>query len=99
MKSVVEWGRPKKATRRKLCGVSGSMVMPSATQAMLLANQIFFSMTEEEGYRVESWAVTAARPRAVVWNKDRTFWVAVSVLDGVPRGAYAGIAERESLMD
>lgn len=96
MKCIVEWGRPKNATARKIVGISGSQLLANPKQAAHLAHQLFFSMTEERNYCESDFLLKGTMARKAVWSADRTFWVAVSVLDGVPRGAYAGIAEREA---
>jgi len=96
MKCIVEWGRPKNATARKIVGISSSLQLPNPKQAAQLAQRLFFTMTEERDKRDSDFLVKPTVPRLVAWSADRTFWVAVSVLDGVPRGAYAGIADREA---
>lgn len=99
MKAIVEWGYPKHATRRKICGISGQFIAGSPTQARMLASQLFHTMTEGKDYVLNNkgaWGVSAKEPRKVVWNSDNTVWVCVSLLDGVDRGPYAGIADREA---
>lgn len=99
MKAVVEWGYPKHATRRKICGISGQFVADNPTQARMLASQLFHTMTEGKQYVLDNkgaWGATKAEPRKVVWASDHTVWVCVSLLDGVSRGAYAGIADQEA---
>ena len=96
MKAIVEWGRPRFATHRRIVGTSGSYQVANRKQAAVLAKQLFFSLTEEQGHPEAEFLLTGRDKRKGVWNADRSFWVCVSLLDGVPRGAYAGIAEREA---
>jgi len=94
MKAIVEWGRPKQETARKICGLSGSYIVANAKQANILARQVFHP--NATGFEpVGDWRVTPENPRAVTWNADNTFWVAVSLLDGIPRGPYSGEADRD----
>ena len=96
MKAVVEWGRPKAACSKRPCGVSGEFPVTNAKQAVKLAVQLFHTLGEGRNPCSEGlWAVTPLEPRKVVWTKDHTAWVAVSLLDGVPRGAYGALADKE----
>lgn len=98
MKAIVEWGTPKAATESQICGISGHFVAANPTRARQLANQLVHTMTqgkESASAKQGILDVSKAEPRKVFWASDNTAWVAVSVLDGVPRGAYAGIADRE----
>ncbi|KVP65636.1 hypothetical protein WJ96_04515 [Burkholderia ubonensis] len=98
MKAVVEWGRPKAETQRQICGISGQFVATNPEQARMLASQLFHTMVEGKESVVNNkgaWGVSKDQPRKVVWASDNSAWVAVSVLDGVDRGPYAGIADRE----
>lgn len=93
MKAIVEWGRPKAATQRKICGISGQFIVPSAEQARMLASQLFHTFVEGKEHVVNNkgaWGVTRSEPRKVVWASDNSVWVSVSLLDGVMRGPYAG---------
>lgn len=98
MKVVVEWGKPKAACKNRPCGVSGSFVAMTKKQALLLAPQLFFTLTDgqESSTKKDAWAVSALEPRKVVWSKDRDVWVCVSLLDGVHRGSYAAYADKEA---
>lgn len=101
MKAVVEWGKPKSACPSRPCGVSGQFVVANPTQAMQLASQLFHTLVEGREHLPspqKAWAVSSAVPRKVVWAADRSAWVAVSMLDGVPRGAYAALADKEALL-
>ncbi|MBU9199879.1 hypothetical protein KTD31_00500 [Burkholderia multivorans] len=98
MKAVVEWGFPKAATERKICGISGEFVVANPTQGAKLAKQLFHTMLEgkESGrYILSDFTPSKQTPRKVIWAADNSAWVAVSVLDGVARGAYVGVAERD----
>lgn len=99
MKAIVEWGHPKAATRRKICGISGQFVVPNPEQGCQLAHQLFHTMVEGLSdsfmHNTSSWRVSKTKPRKVVWSEDNTVWVAVSLLDGVARGPYAGVADRD----
>jgi hypothetical protein len=98
MKAIVEWGIPKTATTRKICGISGQAPALSPRQASKLASQLFHTMTEGAGFVADvkaAWGVSKSEPRKIVWSQDNTVWVAVSLLDDVARGAYAGVADRE----
>lgn len=100
MKAVVEWGRPKLATKRKIVGTSGQFTASNPSQARMLASQLFHTMVEGAESVVNNkgaWGVSASEPRKVVWASDNSVWVSVSLLDGVARGAYAGIADAEAL--
>jgi beta-glucosidase/6-phospho-beta-glucosidase/beta-galactosidase len=98
MKAVVEWGHPKAATARKICGVHGEQVIVNPTQASELARKLFHTLVEgkESGrYSQSDFLPSKHTPRKVIWAQDNSAWVAVSLLDGVDRGAYAGNAERD----
>ncbi|HDR9103424.1 TPA: hypothetical protein QDB04_000144 [Burkholderia vietnamiensis] len=98
MKAVVEWGHPKAATERKICGINGEFVVTNATQGAELARKLFHTLVEgkESGrYAPADFTPSKQAPRVVVWAEDNSAWVAVSMLDGVARGAYAGVAERD----
>jgi hypothetical protein len=100
MKTVVEWGRPKAATQRQICGISGQFSATNAEQARMLASQLFHTMVEGKESVLDNkgaWGVSLRQPRKVVWASDNSVWVAVSLVDGVARGAYAGVADREYL--
>lgn len=100
MKAMVEWGKPKAACPNRPCGVSGQFPMENATQARKLAGQLVHTLTEgrESVTNAASiWGVAPAQPRQVWWSSDRTAWVAVSLLDNVPRGAYAAHADKDAL--
>jgi hypothetical protein len=97
MKAVVEWGRPKATTQRQVCGISGQFVAANPEQARMLASQLFHTMLEGKESVVNNkgaWGVSRAEPRKVVWASDNSAWVCVSLLDGVDRGPYPGIADR-----
>lgn len=96
MKAIVEWGRPKAACVDRPCGVSGQFPVDNPTQACKLAVQLFHTLSEgRDPCFGNMWSVDKMEPRKVVWSKDSTVWVAVSLLDGVARGAYAALADRE----
>jgi hypothetical protein len=98
MKAVVEWGVPKEFTKRKICGTSGQFTAPNPEQARMLASQLFHTMVEGRESVVDNkgaWGVSKQTPRKVIWASDSSAWVCVSLLDGVARGGYCGIAEAE----
>jgi hypothetical protein len=96
MKAIVEWGRPKAACNNRPCGVSGDFPVENPKQACKLASRLFHTFSEGRDPHFENmWLVSKDDPRKVVWTKDRTAWVAVSLLDGVPRGAYAALADKD----
>lgn len=99
MKAIVEWGKPKGACKSRPCGVSGQFIVANPEQARMLASQLFHTLVEGREHVVDNkgaWGVRKDSPRKVVWSSDRTAWVAVSLLDGVPRGPYAALADKES---
>lgn len=99
MKAMVEWGKPKHACNNRPCGVSGRFVADNPTQARMLASQLFHTLMEGRESVINNkgaWGVTKTSPRKVVWATDNSAWVCVSLLDGVPRGDYAGIADKEA---
>lgn len=78
--------------------MSGQFVVPNPEQGRMLASQLFHTMVEGVEHVVNNkgaWGVSKKEPRKVVWSSDNSCWVCVSLLDGVPRGAYGGIADRE----
>lgn len=100
MKAIVEWGKPKWACKNRPCGISGQFIAVNPEQARMLASQMFHTLVEGAEHVVNNkgaWGVSQREPRKVVWSTDRTAWVAVSLLDGVPRGPYASLADKESL--
>lgn len=99
MKAVVEWGVPKHASGRP-CGISGQFTAESPTQARMLASQLFHTLMcgrESVLNNKGAWGVSKDEPRKVVWATDVSCWVAVSLLDGANRGAYAGLADAEAV--
>lgn len=99
MKAIVEWGKPKQACKNRPCGVSGQFIAENPTQAKFLAAQLFHTLVEGSEHILDkkgAWGVSKAEPRKTVWASNRTAWVTVSLLDGVPRGPYAGIADKEA---
>lgn len=98
MKAIVEWGKPKAACTSRPCGISGQFIVESPRQAQMLASQLFHTLVEGREHVLNckgAWGVSKAEPRKTVWSTARDAWVTVSLLDGVPRGPYAGIADRE----
>lgn len=98
MKAVVEWGIPKAFTNRQICGIHGQFTAPSAEQARMLASQLFHTMVQGKEHVVDNkgaWGVSRKNSRKVIWASDHSVWVCVSLLDGVARGGYCGIAERD----
>lgn len=94
MKTIVEWGHPKHVLNRP-CGTSAQSVTPNAKQAAELAASLYFVETGVSP-ALSLLRPTASEPRKVLWSPDNGFWVAVSLLDGVPRGAYAALADKEA---
>jgi hypothetical protein len=96
MKTIVEWGRPKAVCSHRPCGVSADFPVDNPTQACKLAARLFHTLNDGgDAYYEDMWRVTPQEPRKVVWTKDRTAWVAVSLLDGTARGAFAAQADGE----
>lgn len=98
MKAVVEWGIPKAFTNRKICGISSQFTVTNPEQARMLASQLFHSMVQGKEQVVDNkgaWGVSRKTPRKVIWSTDSSVWVCVTLLDGVARGGYCGIADRE----
>lgn len=98
MKAIVEWGKPKAACKSRPCGISGQFIVESPRQAHMLASQLFHTLVEGREHVLNckgAWGVSKAEPRKTVWSTARDAWVTVSLLDGVPRGPYAGVADRE----
>lgn len=98
MKVHVEWGRPKFATKRQICGMSGQALVENPTQAFKLGLQLFHVMCEGSQQKTTQadWTVNKDCPRKVVWAPDHTAWVAITLADGVSRGGYAGVADAEA---
>ena len=97
MRVHIEWGHPKGASGRP-CGISAQAISPNPTQGANLANSIFFILTKGLGEvddAADAFKVSKLEPRKVVWSKDCTAWVAVTLLDGRSSGPYSGIADRE----
>jgi hypothetical protein len=79
--------------------VSGEYPVANPTQAVKLAGKLFHTLSEgRDPYCEDKWAVTLAEPRKVVWTQDLSGWVAVSLLDGVQRGAYGALADKEHVV-
>lgn len=98
MKTIVEWGIPKHATERKICGISGHFTVDNPTQADQLARKLSHTLTQGSLNVASShdFRVSRATPRKVIWSEDNRVWVSVSLLDGVARGSFAGIADSEA---
>jgi hypothetical protein len=99
MKAVVEWGNPKEFTKRKICGISSQFTAENPQQARFLAVHLFHTLVSGVEHIVDNksaWGVSKAEPRKVIWASDNSAWVCVTLLDGVARGAYAGIADAEA---
>ena len=98
MKAIVEWGTPKQATERQICGISGHFTVDNPTQADQLARQLIHTLTQGKLNLASSqdFRVSRAAPRKVIWSQDNRVWVCVSLLDGVPRGSFAGVADQEA---
>lgn len=97
MKAIVEWGKPAFTYPQRKCGVSGKFIADNPTQAIKLATQLFHTLTNgrERTFKPkDAWGVTKATPRKVAWADDRSAWVSVSLLDGVPRGDFAAQADK-----
>lgn len=91
MKAIVEFGIPKSALGSKHpCGVDGNITLPSAWQAAKAAAQLAHVLGKRADIpRPQFFYATRAVPRVTWWAADRSCWVAVSLLDGQSRGAYA----------
>lgn len=101
MKVIVEWGRPQLACQHnRPCGVSGRFIATNAKQAAALANQLVHTLSEglsSTSLDPTAWKVNAGAPRKTWWAKDQSAWVTVSVLDGVARGDYAALADKQAV--
>lgn len=96
MKVIVEWGKPKSACSNRPCGVSGQFIVQNNAQAASLASQLFWTLTEGKESLNSSVQVSLQEPRKVVWSATWDAWVAVSLLDGVSRGAYSAVADKDA---
>ena len=98
MKTIVEWGTPKQATERKICGISGHFRVDNPKQADQLARQLIHTLTQGRLNVASSqdFRVSRAAPRKVIWSDDNRVWVCISLLDGVPRGSFSGVADSEA---
>lgn len=96
MKVIVEWGKPKSACSKRPCGVSGQFIVQNNAQAASLASQLLWTLTEGKESLNSSVQVSLQEPRKVVWSATWDAWVAVSLLDGVSRGAYSAVADKEA---
>lgn len=94
MKTIVEWGHPKHVLNRP-CGTSAQSIMPNAKQAAELAASLYFVETGVSP-ALNLLRPTASEPRKVLWSPSNGFWIAVSLLDGVMRGSYAALADKEA---
>lgn len=94
MKTIVEWGHPKHVLNRP-CGTSAQSITPNAKQAAELAASLYFVETGVSP-ALGLLRPTASEPRKVLWSPNCGFWIAVSLLDGVARGAYAALADKEA---
>ena len=41
--------------------------------------------------------VAKNKPRVTYWHNDRSFWVSLSILDDVVRGAYSAVADAQGV--
>lgn len=97
-KYIVEFGYPQNSCDKHPCGVSGSIQFASKKDAISAANNIIFVMSKGKKYTSNiAWNIGKGCPRQVYWANDRSYWCSISVLDGVMRGAYAGVANREAM--
>jgi hypothetical protein len=99
MKAVVEFGRPLIALPEGApCGVSGSFTCESASKAAWLASQLRHVMSGrlESEPDLTGFLVARDKPRVTWWERDQSFWITVSVLDGESRGPYYALADREA---
>ena len=98
MNYIVEFGYPKTALDNYPCGVSGSIKLASKKDAISAANNIIFVMSKGKKYTGDiKWGIGKGCPRQVYWANDRSYWCSISVLDGVMRGSYAGVADSEAM--
>lgn len=101
MKVIVEWGRPQLACQHnRPCGVSGRVTATTNKQAIALANQLVHTLSEgrsSTSMDPSAWKVSAGTPRKTWWAPDQSAWVTVSMLDGVARGDYAALADKEAV--
>lgn len=97
MKYIVEFGYPKAALENNPCGVSGSIQFSSKKDAISAANNLIFVLSKgKKNTGSIAWSIGKDCPRQTYWDNLREYWVCISVLDGVPRGAYSGIADKEA---
>lgn len=97
MKAIVEWGKPAFTCPHRKCGVSGKFVVDNPSQAIKLASQLFHTLTNGREQPVNpkhAWGVSKKEPRKTSWANDRSAWVCVSLLDGIPRGDFAAKADK-----
>ena len=94
MRAIVEFGVPGSALPDRPTGVSGQIIFPSVAKADKAARQVHWVLSKGQG-SPHCMAVSRATPRKTFWSADRSFWIAVSLLDGEARGSYAARADRE----
>lgn len=97
MKAIVEFGIPHSALPPTApCGIdSGSgIIFPSPVKAAQAAAKIaHVLMKREADYSAKQFLVSRDNPRVTLWNRERSAWVTVSILDDVPRGSFGGSPE------
>lgn len=95
MKTIVEFGIPGSALPNRPTGVSGQIVFPSAKQAERAVKHIAWVLSKGKA-TTPMLLATKSVPRKTFWPGDHSYWIAVSLLDGVMRGAYAAVADKEN---
>ncbi|MCX7173903.1 MAG: hypothetical protein NT159_08250 [Proteobacteria bacterium] len=97
MKAIVEFGIPKSALRHPApCGLDSGSGIPfdsAALAAKAAAKIAHVLMKREEAYLPERFRVSRTQPRVTLWNRNRSAWICVSLLDGNPRGSFGGSPE------
>lgn len=94
MKTIVEFGYPQSSVPNRPCGVSGSIIQPTIKDGIRTAAQLVFVLNK--GAREIEFSVSRSIPRQTYWAADRSFWVSLSILDGVMRGPYSAKADKEA---
>jgi hypothetical protein len=92
MKAIVEWGIPSLDCRKPEsmpAGCSGQHICNSPKDASMLAAHLAYTMSQGEiASSSKGFLVNKTNPRVTLWGDG--FWIAVSAIDGIPRGPFAG---------
>lgn len=100
MKTILEFGYPQSALENHPCGVSGSVTFKTIKEGIHTAKQIIFVLSKGKTCTANiPFDVAKNKPRVIYWHNDRSFWVSLSVLDDVARGAYSAVADKGYIED